>query len=874
MSKKILTVCSVILVSILVSAQERPEIPVTEFLTLSPLPVNKILFSEDDISFCWLKEEPLDMQKLWPEAGDSVAWIPNYTAKWEKSSAFISFPQDFRTPIGLYAAYYLSTDRRQNVTLKVITSFPATLYVDGEKQASISTSGTEEVPNTLLYEADLHTGKHLVVVKSLITNNARSFNLEASVSLEEGISPESAQLSVHGKRSFSQFDFNYELQTVGSAVISPDGKKCAYERTIRDRFKLKSKRTIEIKSTIDSKLLDCIEFAKSVSSPVFSQQGNFLYFNSSEDDGTVIWKKDLTDGEIKKVFGPVKGVVKTVISPDGKTVYYSVDGDRKTIGNDRYTMQSNLEERLTDWTNARVLYAASLVDGTVQKISALGNFAIDEFALSPEGDKLAITKRYAITGRPFFQTEIWLWDINNSENRLLLSKPIPFETRPLNLTFIPGGEYLIYTASGYFTGEDEVGGRILNLSETDIWALNLKTLELQNLTGNKPAPTGEKGYTVDEHIGSCSSLIWNPADKKIYFGAMVRGFNKLYSIDVANPNDVKEVPLKGIYIKNVDISADGKKIIFTNEELDKPADLYVYDIKTNKSSLLCAPNSNILPEFDIGKYERWDFTDSNGELIDGWILYPPNFDPARKYPCIVYYYAGVWHQDESFYYTYHFWNANGYIVYALSPVGCIAHGDDFSAYHTNDWGTAATLDIIEGTQKLITEKTFIDKTKLGCYGGSYGGFSTMDLITKTDMFACAVSMYGISNIASYWGGGVWGYTYGDIALSKSYPWNRKDLFTDNSPLFNADKIKTPLLLLHGIDDVNVPELESEQMFTALKVLGTDVALVKFPGEDHGIAGKAQNYIDHREMMLEWFDKYLKDQPQGWERRWKKAEKEE
>ncbi|MBU1708093.1 prolyl oligopeptidase family serine peptidase, partial [bacterium] len=120
----------------------------------------------------------------------------------------------------------------------------------------------------------------------------------------------------------------------------------------------------------------------------------------------------------------------------------------------------------------------------------------------------------------------------------------------------------------------------------------------------------------------------------------------------------------------------------------------------------------------------------------------------------------------------------------------------------------------------------------------------------------------------YWGGGIWGYTYGDIALAQSFPWNRRDVFVDKSPLFHADKIKTPLLLLHGIDDVNVPVLESEQMFTALKVQGKEVAYVRFPGEDHGIAGKFENYITHREMMLEWFDKYLKGQPDAWDARYK------
>jgi dipeptidyl aminopeptidase/acylaminoacyl peptidase len=188
----------------------------------------------------------------------------------------------------------------------------------------------------------------------------------------------------------------------------------------------------------------------------------------------------------------------------------------------------------------------------------------------------------------------------------------------------------------------------------------------------------------------------------------------------------------------------------------------------------------------------------------------------------------------------------------------------------NDWGTLATRDIIEGTRKLIREKSFIDEKRMGAYGGSYGGFITMDLITKTDMFAAAVSMYGISNIASYWGGGTWGYTYGDIALARSYPWNRRDVFVDKSPLFHANKIKTPLLLLHGLSDTNVPSLESDQMFTALRVQGKEVAYVRFPGEEHGIASNFKDYIAHREMMLEWFDKYLKGQPQAWEARWKEG----
>jgi dipeptidyl aminopeptidase/acylaminoacyl peptidase len=137
----------------------------------------------------------------------------------------------------------------------------------------------------------------------------------------------------------------------------------------------------------------------------------------------------------------------------------------------------------------------------------------------------------------------------------------------------------------------------------------------------------------------------------------------------------------------------------------------------------------------------------------------------------------------------------------------------------------------------------------------------------TDRFAAAVDLFGISNLASYWGDGVWGYTYGDVAGHGSYPWNAPDLYAGNSPLFRADRIHTPLLLLHGMADVNVPTHESEQLYAALQVLDRPVELVLFPGEDHGISGTWTNRVEHRTMMLEWFDRFLKDQPEAWRHRW-------
>jgi dipeptidyl aminopeptidase/acylaminoacyl peptidase len=140
---------------------------------------------------------------------------------------------------------------------------------------------------------------------------------------------------------------------------------------------------------------------------------------------------------------------------------------------------------------------------------------------------------------------------------------------------------------------------------------------------------------------------------------------------------------------------------------------------------------------------------------------------------------------------------------------------------------------------------------------------TQYLQTRTDIFAAAVSHAGISNVASYWGEGFWGYSYNAIAAAESYPWNNPELFTSHGSLFNADKINTPLLLLHGSKDTNVPIGESIQLFNALKILGKTVEFVQVDGEDHYIADYSMRTQWHNTIMA-WFARWLQDSPQWWE----------
>ena len=136
------------------------------------------------------------------------------------------------------------------------------------------------------------------------------------------------------------------------------------------------------------------------------------------------------------------------------------------------------------------------------------------------------------------------------------------------------------------------------------------------------------------------------------------------------------------------------------------------------------------------------------------------------------------------------------------------------------------------------------------------------MLTKTDLFAAGISHAGISAIASYWGEGYWGYSYSAAATANSFPWNRRDIYVDQSPLYSADKITTPLLLLHGASDTNVPPGESFQLYTALKLLGREVEFIEVMDQDHHILNYSKRIV-WTKTILAWFDRWLKGQPEWW-----------
>ena len=372
---------------------------------------------------------------------------------------------------------------------------------------------------------------------------------------------------------------------------------------------------------------------------------------------------------------------------------------------------------------------------------------------------------------------------------------------------------------------------------------------------------------------SIENVDWSLADGQIYLTAEDRDYVNMF---VLNPKTGKitKLPIKGDYAYRYDLAAHASVVGYLSYKTMEPASAYVMTLnsKAVANTKLSTLNSQLffdgktaLGDAEIGTCEDWNFTNSRGDTVYGRLYLPKDFDATKKYPMIVYYYGGCSPVSRYFESPYapQYWNSLGYVAYIIEPSGATGFGQEWASRHVNTAGRGPAEDIIEGTKRICEAHPFINPKKIGCMGASYGGFMTQYLQTQTDIFAAAVSHAGIANHTSYWGQGYWGYNYSEVSMANSYPWSHRQLYVDQSPLFNADKIHTPLLLLHGDADTNVPLVESLQMFTALKLLGREVALVQVKGENHHILeySKKEKWLA---TQMAWFQKWLKDDASWWD----------
>jgi len=526
-----------------------------------------------------------------------------------------------------------------------------------------------------------------------------------------------------------------------------------------------------------------------------------------------------------------------------------------------------MDDRQPDWRKRNYLCKLDLATGICQRITfgSKGQFVSD---ISPDGNYLLIGSSYSrLSKRPTEVIDYFMMDARTGKVDTLL----------LCEGFLAGGSFSPDGKQLLFTGTPEAFDRVgCQLPANVTPSMTENELFLYDLATKKVTPlTKDFDPSIEGHVE------WSLADGCIYFSAEDRDYVRIFRLNPAT-GKAEPLPIQGDYAYRWDLARLAPTLSYLSYKTLEPASAYVQSVSAGKKSArndspwVIFDGRTALGDAQVGTCKDWNYQNSNGDTVYGRLYLPADFDASKKYPLIVYYYGGCSPVSRYFESPYapQMWNSLGYVAYILQPSGATGFGQEWASRHVNTAGGAPAAggsvpggtpagDIIEGVKKLCQEHPFINSEKIGCMGASYGGFMTQYLQTVTDIFACAVSHAGIANHTSYWGVGYWGYNYSEVSMANSYPWSHRQLYVDQSPLFNADKIHTPLLLLHGNADTNVPLIESLQMFTALKLLGRDVALVEVEGQNHHILdySKREKWLA---TQMAWFQRWLKDDSSWWD----------
>lgn len=416
-------------------------------------------------------------------------------------------------------------------------------------------------------------------------------------------------------------------------------------------------------------------------------------------------------------------------------------------------------------------------------------------------------------------------------------------------SFSPDGQMIAYFGTG---------GKGIWYKNRGLWIVPIDgSGNSINLT--EPYDVHVEPTTIND-IGTPETMppTWSQDGSKLYFPIMQKGRTVLCSIGIDGDNFTSVVGEQGV-VGSYSFNADQSSMAYFMGKMNDPGQIYVKKVNSNESKQISQINKKLFGNIDLGEIEEvWIQGDDDND-IQGWILKPPGFDPKKKYPSILEIHGGPLTQyGELFMHEFYFLAAAGYVVHFCNPRGGRGYGEEHAKAIWGDWGDADYRDLMTWTD-FIEQQPYISKKRMGVTGGSYGGYMTVWIIGHTDRFQAAVTQRCVSNLVSMWGSSDLNWIFQEV-LDNKPPFEDLEKYWQHSPIKYIGNAKTPTLVVHSENDLRCPIEQGEQVFVALKSLGVDSEMIRFPGEFHGLSrnGRTDRRIVRLNHIVRWFDKYLKN----------------
>jgi dipeptidyl aminopeptidase/acylaminoacyl peptidase len=440
--------------------------------------------------------------------------------------------------------------------------------------------------------------------------------------------------------------------------------------------------------------------------------------------------------------------------------------------------------------------------------------------------------------------EIFLMPAKGGELRKL---PAPFGEK-LQPSFSPDGKWVAYYG---------IEGEFDSYHNQGLWVVPADgSSPACNLTA--PHDLHISPMTIND-VGSPESMppTWTLDSRRLYFPVSYHGSSILDSIAI-DGSDLRTEIGEGGVVGTFDFDRRQEQMAYFYGKMDDPGQVHVRSLSTGQDRTLTAANRDWLDEIDLGQVEETWFKSPSGMDLQGWILKPPGFDPAKKYPAIIEIHGGPQVQYGKFLmHEFYYLSSKGFVVAFSNPRGGRGYGEEHTKAIWGNWGGADYDDVMAWTD-TVAALPYVDEKCMGVTGGSYGGYMTNWIIGHTQRFKAAVTQRSVSNFVSMWGSSDFNWDF-ETELNNKPPYEDLNFYWDRSPMKYMGNARTPTLVIHNEMDLRCPIEQGEQVFVALQRLGVDSEMVRFPDEFHGLSrtGRTDRRIARLNHILRWFEKYLK-----------------
>jgi dipeptidyl aminopeptidase/acylaminoacyl peptidase len=666
-----------------------------------------------------------------------------------------------------------------------------------------------------------------------------------------------------------ELDDLFRFNLAGDPQISPDGSKVVFTSKRADQEKNKYFTRLYVASAGASQARPFTGDEHSDGAPRWSPDGTQIAFVSDRDKpGAQLYLIPPDGGEARKLTNlPEGGIQSPVWSPDGTRLAFLY---RKTPEQYRDEAKKEREEKGLSKPvriHSKLFYrldgfgyfddeywqvgVADAVSGEV-KILTNESHHLNSPTWSPDGARIAfVANRREYDDLESNYDDIWTVPSSGGEVERVNAPDGPKE----GLTWSPDGRWIAY--AGHLDVDDTWGGlntRILVIPSSG-------SSDARDLTGSSDREVGYSTLSDSHDVGAGQTIQWSPDSRTLYFPMSERGDTRLYRVGLDGSGLTALTPA-GHEMGGFSISRDGTRI---GVVIGNATDLYeaqIWAASDGGFDLLQSwgINDGLLKDLAFQMPESFNAPNSDGGTVHGWLLRPTGFDPARKYPAVVYVHGGPAAQyggQASPFHELQWLAANGYVILFANPRGSKGYGEAHTSAIKGAWGDKDWQDI-QAVADFGAGLPYVDSASMAIMGGSYGGYMTAWAIGHTNRFKCAIADRLVANRHSFSGTCDFAFSHGKYW--KGNAWDDPSDLWAASPLASAGKIETPLLLIHSDGDLRCPVTQAEELFAALRMQRKVVEFVRYPAESsHGLSrnGPPDLRVDRLKRNLAWLDRWLK-----------------